>query len=300
MPSLIGQTLINRQLPGKRQILGAAKNLIKDAVKNPVKAFKEGLARDRLANRAYTAATGQTRGQATKAVVSAIGRGAYRGGGKDLLVNTGGLAGSIAGGNVGGKLGSLGGDWLGAAAARKALDHTEAVVAASKIRNNPKFRQQPLAVRTKILAKRARGFARASDKRFGSELKQDTVGWGIGNASADALQAAGSHVPLQGGMTAMATVKPVMRGYGVSRRLAMRGLPLRRSAGAGALVTARGTARGLNPAPKIRRGWTRERRMYNSVNSELQRRLPSVPTGVNFKSSRRLVTFKQGAVYYSY
>ncbi|MEA5503654.1 hypothetical protein VB735_11150 [Halotia wernerae UHCC 0503] len=50
-------------------------------------------------------------------------------------------------------------------------------------------------------------------------MKQDTVGWGIGNASASGLQSVGSHVPLQGGFTAMATVKPVMTGVKVTRRL---------------------------------------------------------------------------------
>lgn len=48
MTTLLGRILINRQLPGKREILQSAGNGIKSFVKNPVKAVKSGLARDKL------------------------------------------------------------------------------------------------------------------------------------------------------------------------------------------------------------------------------------------------------------
>ena len=40
--------------------------------------------------------TGKTRGQTVRQLGSAIAKGVYKGGGKDLAVNTGGFAGSVA------------------------------------------------------------------------------------------------------------------------------------------------------------------------------------------------------------
>ena len=79
-------------------------------LKNPKKAIKEGLARDKLAVNTIKSVTGKTRGQTVRQLGSAIAKGVYKGGGKDLAVNTGGFAGSVAG-SGGGKLGQLAGDW---------------------------------------------------------------------------------------------------------------------------------------------------------------------------------------------
>lgn len=270
--TLIGRLLKNKTLPGKKEILKSAGNLAKDFIRNSKKAIQDGLARDRLANTAMKAVTGQTRGQATKQLVSSVAKGVYKGGGKDLAVNTGGLAGSLAG-SAGGKLGSLAGDWGGAAIARKALDDTEAVVRASKITKSNRFKNLPANKKVELLRRKTVKEAKKNAPSFKKELKQDTIGWAIGNSSADTLSAAGSRVPLQGGMVAMGTVPSAFKGVRVAART--------KSSKLGALSAKRDLAKKLNLKRVVRKGWSREDIMRNSVNRELQK-LPTLPQNVSF------------------
>lgn len=108
--TLLGRMLKNKALPGKKEILSSVGNAAKELLKNPKKAIKDGLTRDKLAVSAMKTVTGKTRGQTVRQLGSAIAKGVYKGGGKDLAVNTGGFAGSVAG-SGGGKLGQLAGDW---------------------------------------------------------------------------------------------------------------------------------------------------------------------------------------------
>jgi len=285
MPSLIGKILINRQLPGKKELLGGIGTAIKSTLRNPIKAFRDGIARDKLAVSTYKGLTGQGRKQAAGALLKNMGHGAYVGGGKDLLVNTGGLVGSKLG-SAGGKIPELAGDWAGAAAARKALDGTEAIVKARKIRANPTFLKQPKNVQAGILRKRTMGYARAGQKSFKKELASDTVGWGIGNSSADALTAAGVRIPFKGAAVAMGTAPSVIKGIKVGKRVARQtGMPKIEAIGTGVrkgiLSTNRSIGRSLNPAKTIKTGILREQRMTSSINKNLQK-LPKLPAGTNF------------------
>lgn len=270
--TLIGRLLKSKALPGKKEILRSVGNLAKDTLKNPVKALRNGLARDRLANTAMRAATGKTRGQATKQLGSALAKGIYKGGGKDLAVNVGGAAGSIAG-SAGGKVGQLAGDWGGAAVTRKALDDSEALIRASKITKSNRFKNQPLPTKAKLLVRRTLKEAKKNAPGYKKELKQDTTGWAIGNSSADALKSVGSSVPLQGGMVAMGSVPSVMKGTKVALRT--------KSAKKGLLSTKRSLQKKLSVKRAIKKGLSREDKMYRSVNNELSK-LPTLPSGLSF------------------
>jgi hypothetical protein len=302
--TIIGRTLTNRQLPGKREILQSASNGIKSFVKNPIQAVKSGLARDKLAVQKWGYHTGQTRGQTAINLGKSIASGVYKGGGKDMLVNTGGLIGSIKGAAIGGKIGSLAGDWAGAATARKGLDDLEATRNAFKIRNNPNFQKQPLNVKARILSKRASGYAKANKKGFNSELKQDTIGWGIGNSSADVLATTAPSIPFKGAAVAMGTTKPVYKGFRVAKKIATTNTPkigrvkaLGTGITKGVTSTGRTLRRNLNPARAVKTGLNREKTMYNSVNNSLSK-LPRVPAGVSFSSSYLLCDFNVSTTKY--
>jgi hypothetical protein len=221
-----------------------------------------------------------------------------------MLVNTGGLIGSIKGAAIGGKIGSLAGDWAGAATARKGLDDLEATRNAFKIRNNPNFQKQPLNVKARILSKRASGYAKANKKGFNSELKQDTIGWGIGNSSADVLATTAPSIPFKGAAVAMGTTKPVYKGFRVAKKIATTNTPkigrvkaLGTGITKGVTSTGRTLRRNLNPARAVKTGLNREKTMYNSVNNSLSK-LPRVPAGVSFSSSYLLCDFNVSTTKY--
>lgn len=234
--------------------------------------------RDKLANSVMKSATGQTRGQTVKQLGGLAAKGIYKGGGKDLAVNVGGLTGSIAG-SAGGKVGQLAGDWGGAAVTRKALDDTEALVRASKITKNSKFKSLPPTKKAELLRRKVVKEAKSNASGFKKELKQDSIGWAIGNSSADALKTAGSSVPLQGGMVAIGTVPSVYKGAKVAVRT--------KSATKGLLSTKRDLTKKLSVKRAIKRGFGREDRMRTSINNELQK-LPTLPKGVNFSFSTNI------------
>lgn len=281
MPTLIGKTLINKSLPGKKEILQSTGRAIVDILRNPVNAIREGIARDKLAVQTYKNLTGHSRTKAAKILTNIISKGVYKGGGKDLIVNTGGVAGSIAGANIGGKLGSLGGDWLGAATTRKALDDTEALHKALKIRNNPAFKRLSAKNKLDIVRKRLIGFAKKNSKSFNEELKKDSIGWVIGNSSADTLRAVGSKIPLQGGAIAIGTVPSVHKGIKIGvKRGRKKGWKKGIDFGIGSVK--RNLQKTYNIKRQISKSLNREKRMVDSVNKELQK-LPNLPSGTNFK-----------------
>lgn len=286
MSTLLGRLIKNKALPGKKEILKSAGNLAKEIIKNPKKAFQDGLARDRLANQAMKAATGQSRMDTTKQVASMVTKGAYKGGGKDLAVNMGGLTGSIAG-SAGGKVGQLAGDWAGAATARKALDDTEALVRASKVTKSSHFKKLSAGKKAELVRRRAVKEAKKNAPGFKKELKQDSIGWAIGNSSADTLKSIGSNVPLQGGMVAIGSVPSVYKGARVAART--------RNAKLGAISAKRDLARKLNVKRAIKRGLGREERMRNSINKELQQ-LPNIPKNVSFYLKPRITYFRQSLI----
>lgn len=286
MVSLIGEVLINRALPSRQRIAAGAGKFLKDVAKKPIQTIKTGIARDRAAVNLMRSSTGITRRQAVTNMFPALVEGAYKGGGKDLLVNTGGVVGSAVGGS-GGVAGSLVGDWIGARVARKALDDTEAVGKALKIRSNPNFQKLSPMQRANIVRRRAQGFARGNLK---NELLEDTTGWGIGNGAAMGLSSLGVGVPLKGAAVAIGTSDNAVKGINAGRRYVRRtGSVL---GGVRASVVA--TGRGLRRKYSVNRALGREQKMYDSVNDTLQRRLPQLPAGVDFnRSTSFLADFSQ-------
>ena len=122
---------------------------------------------------------------------------------KDLAINTVGTAASVAGKSVAGPIGSYVGDLAGAKVARKVVNKGYADVSAWKQR---KKGATPADVR-KAAGKKYKTLNKLDKKR--NENTKDVVGWGIGNASADLLQAAGVSIPLQGAAVAMRTTDSV-------------------------------------------------------------------------------------------
>lgn len=274
MASLLGQVLINRSLPSKKRILQSAGNFLKDVKTKPIQTIRQGIANDRAAVNLMKAGTGMGRMKAVANVAPALAEGFYRGGGKDMLVNVGGVVGSSVGGQAG-VTGALAGDWLGARVARKALDDGEAFGKALKIRTNPNFQKLPFQQKADIVRRRAQGFARGNIK---NELLEDTTGWGIGNGAALGLSATGMNVPLQGAAVAMGTSNDVVRGIRSGNRFARR----TGSALGGVRASAASTARGLRRRYSVSRGLAKEQRMYDSVNNSLRNRLPQLPPGLDF------------------
>ena len=280
MPSLIGKILINKALPSKREILGSVGKLVKDTVKNPKKIIKDGLARDKAAVALYKSLTGKGRLETAKEVVIKASKGAYKGGGKDLMVNTGGAVGSVIGAANAGVVGKLGGDYVGAGIARRALDDIEAVGGAIGDLKK-EWRKMSWYRKGKLVQRRSMERAKLKRKNAIPEYKKDAIGWGIGNSSAEALQSAGSHIPLQGGIVAMNTVEPIYKGLKVAKRLS-KSNSTKDSLRKGMVVTGRNLRKTTSVKRRIKKGNAREKVMYDSVNKELQT-LPTLPKGTNFK-----------------
>lgn len=288
MASLIGKILINKALPNKREILGSVGKLIKETVKNPKKAIKEGIARDKAANAIYKGLTGKGRLQAAKEVVIKASKGAYKGGGKDLVINTVGAGASALGGSTAGVVGKLGGDYIGARVARRALDDAESVVSAIKQVSKEKGLKLSWLRDGKVVHRRAVAIAKMKRRLNTPEYHKDAIGWGIGNASAEGLQKAGSHIPLQGGIVAMNSVDAAYKGIKVGKRISKRNTP-KQTAYKATIVTSRRLKKNLNINRKIRKGVEREKVMYDSINKELQT-LPDLPKGINFKRNIKLLS----------
>ncbi len=274
MPSLLGSVLINRKLPGRQKIVESVGNVAKKIVKNPIKTVKDGIARDRAAVGLMKASTGMGRTQAIRQLAPALSEGVYKAGGKDLLVNTGGFAGSVVGSPLG-AVGALAGDWLGARGARRILNNREIKNNANKIRTNLNFQRLSNQQQADILRKRRLGFG----KKFANEqLLDDTVGWGIGNGAATGLGAMGVGIPLKGAAVAIPTSADVVKGIRTGNRFARRtGDKMRGVAASGV-----SSVRNLRRRYSIRRGLNREQQAFDTINNTLERRLPQLPPGVDF------------------
>lgn len=281
--TILGRLIKTKTLPSNSEILGSVGNLLKKAKINPVKAIKDGIARDKYAIEAMKSATGMTRKQVATQLGTALAKGVYKGGGKDLAVNTGGLLGSI-GGKAGGLTGQLAGDWGGAAITRKALDDTEALTRtikqAKKYNKNSHYQALPSVKKAEVLRRTLIKQANQTKTRFKEDIKNDTLGWAIGNASAETLKAAGSNVPLQGGTIALGTMPSIKRGIKVAKRT--------QNIHKGNVAAVRDLNRRYNIKRKINEGFDRENKMRESINKQLQK-LPTLPPHVNFKYFNTLI-----------
>ena len=180
-----------KKLPNKIQLLKAV-------ITNPVTTGKVLYGIDKAAVKRGKILTGKNRwGQAA----GHLGRSEIA---KDLVVNSGGYLGSVAGASIGGPIGQLAGDNLGAVGTRKLTNQVYARHRAKK-RLGPGASKEQIAHRQKRYNKALERL----DKRKANNLS-DQIGWGIGNSSAAALTAVGVNVPLKGGAVAMRTVPSIV------------------------------------------------------------------------------------------
>ena len=136
--------------------------------------------------------------------------------GPDMIVNTGGLVGSVVGQSVAGVPGALIGDLVGAAAVRQVVTISQAVLSAKE-----KLRSQEEAnLRSKVDQLRELGRATLSEfndpdfqRRYMNDLTGDVGGWSIGNTAAIVgnLIPGVANIPMKGALVAMAAVPKVQK-----------------------------------------------------------------------------------------
>lgn len=272
--SLIGSTIINRKIPERSQILQSTGKFLKRFIANPIKETQQGLARDRIAVGTMKRFTGLGR----LGVAGRLGR-SIKDPAKDMVVNAGGLAGSIAGSPLG-SVGSLAGDYLGAYAMRRGIDDIGSVAKAVK-----ETRAMPLGERLRQVYKRSKQYSKQTAMQQKPEYHKDTIGWGIGNASASALSKI--PVPLKGAAVAMPTVSPVYSGI-------QHGLNIYNKTGNAKGAVKQGSAntvRKLKRNISLKAGNTQERYVRRKINRQLQTNIPKLPEGTVFKSKCITATF---------
>ena len=243
--NLLTRTLYKKQLPGKREILRGAKKLAVDFVRNPIKITREGLERDRIANRIANLHGYSRWGLVGKGVHTA------RKPIKELAINTGGLIGSHMGA-AGGIAGELAGDWMGSYLTRRSIDDAASLTSAIKESvNSPAWRQKGVVGKFQdIHNKTTNDILEKAAKD--SSMFDDTVGWGVGNTVA----AVPVPIPLKGAAAAMTYGEDV--GQGIKK--AMSGIPVKQA--------ARETWDSMKS--KLPKAWEAESQFYNEVNSKLQ------------------------------
>jgi hypothetical protein len=212
----VGKTLITDELPSSKELIEVGQSAIGDFFKNPVQAVKDGIKREQSARDAYKLAFGkdaptkmQVTGKAMKAAGKKLKSVLLT---EDMLVNSAGFLGSVAGGATAGPAGMLAGDLGGALAVRKIVELNKAANAAqSKLDHDAAFSSASAISKIKIKGKATLSEMKTSQMQqaIEKELVGDTAGWAIGNASAAALQPF-IGIPLKGAAVAIATVPTIV------------------------------------------------------------------------------------------
>jgi hypothetical protein len=135
--SLIGAALIDGDLPGPIDALGAVGTSLKNLFPNPVKAIREGLERDKAAIKELYEKTGMTRKDAIRQLATTT----YQGGVKDALIISGAGLGGKTGAGLYGIPGALAGGVAGARLSRKGLDDFELTVKVALEMQDPRIKR---------------------------------------------------------------------------------------------------------------------------------------------------------------
>jgi len=216
------KTLKTEGLPSRLEVARAMGTATKEFLRNPVKALKEGTQREIAVREAIKVQTGIIVPSQT-AILKKAGqkmttfvKGFVKKNAEEGVVNTAGLAGSIAGGAVAGPIGALAGDLAGAVATRKAITDYKALQRAkSKLADDEAFKSAGALSKLKILG--AATLAELKTPEMQREIEDnatgDVAGWAIGNASAVALTAMGVNIPLKGAAVAIATTPSVVKAH---------------------------------------------------------------------------------------
>lgn len=252
--NLLSETLINKRIPSRQRIAESAGRIAKDLLRDPVATVKQGLQRDYAANQ-LAARLGSGRSKITKSVISSFKEPI-----KDLAVNIGGFAGSMALGSMG-LPAQLAGDFGGAFITRRAIDDIQTTREVFKeLKGMDSWRKQSLLSKTTSLVNTTG--QRIIDKynQTPMPLLDDTVGWAVGNSVAESLPLP---VPLKGAGVALAYAPTLADGV----RELMSGTPLNQ--------VASNTKRALEERTEqlFKQGSTRELAARQKFNSQLEQAL---------------------------
>lgn len=252
--NLLNETLINKRIPSRQRIAESAGRMAKDLLSNPIATVKQGLQRDYAANQ-LAARLGSGRSKITKSVISSFKEPI-----KDLAVNIGGFAGSMALGSMG-LPAQLAGDFGGAFITRRAIDDIQTTREVFKeLKGMDSWRKQSLLSKTTSLVNTTG--QRIIDKynQTPMPLLDDTVGWAVGNSVAESLPLP---VPLKGAGVALAYAPTLTDGV----RELMSGTPLNQ--------VASNTKRALGERTEqlFKQGSTRELAARQKFNSQLEQAL---------------------------
>ena len=252
--NLLNETLINRRLPSRQRIAESAGRMAKDLLSNPISTVKQGLQRDYAANQLATR-LGSSRLKITKSVISS-----FKDPIKDLAVNIGGFAGSVALGSMG-LPSRLVGDFGGAFITRRAIDDIQTTREVFKeLKGLNSWREQNLLGKTTSLVNTTG--QRIIDKynQVPMPLLDDTVGWAVGNTVAESLPLP---LPLKGAGVALAYAPTLTNGV----RELMSGTPLNQVA----FNTRKALKERTNQV--FKQGSTRELAARQKFNNQLEQAL---------------------------
>ena len=252
--NLLNETLINKRIPSRQRIAESAGRMAKDLLRNPIATVKQGLQRDYAANQLATR-LGSGRSKITKSVISSFKEPI-----KDLAVNIGGFAGSMALGSMG-LPAQLAGDFGGAFITRRAIDDIQTTREVFKeLKGMDSWRKRNLLDKATSLVNTTS--QRIIDKynQAPMPLLDDTVGWAVGNSVAESLPLP---IPLKGAGVALAYAPTLTNGV----RELMSGTPLNQ--------VASNTKRALGERTEqlFKQGSTRELAARQKFNSQLEQAL---------------------------
>jgi hypothetical protein len=243
---------------------------MRDFFANPGETIKRGWARERAFREAYKLSSGRVAPTKVQAVTSLAQKSTegvaklLKDNAEDLIVNTGGLAGSIVGGAATGGLGGqLAGDLAGAGVARKGvMDFRATKEAYRTLSATEEFKSASLIHRMKAVRDEALKNLTRQSGRNEIDIANDAAGWVVGNTTANvsgALVPSISGIPLKGAAVAMITSPKTEKAY---RRL---------KAGENAGVVAKDLAKDVAGIPKeaINAGNAREAQVRAQVKQQI-------------------------------
>ncbi len=213
--NLFVQIFHKEEIPSREEIKEEILIQAKAFAQDPTGYIKRGKSRELIAKNIYESLTGQAIPSKKEICQTALKYTCKSETAKDLVVNAGGLTGSIVGSTFG-LPGQLIGDLTGAVFTRKVFNDTEATIQAHKSLSSEQEYQD-----ANLFGKLAKVFNQAKEILKSSEVKEkdkknalaDTTGWVIGNSVAEGLNntiPAISGIPLKGAAVALPTVPMVV------------------------------------------------------------------------------------------
>lgn len=276
LAGLARKTLEAGEIPSRGDIAAAAGVLAKDFIKNPLGFIREGNQREKLVRRVLRAAGVEVPSKpeiAIKAFKKASQKLAKYAKNnpqavEDLIVNTGGLAGSVAGAVTAGPVGQIAGDLSGALAVRKGFtDYKALQIARQKLRADQAFKSANILQKLKML--KGQTLAELKDAKLQEAIRDnrigDVSGWAIGNAVANSLSGVPvlGAIPFKGALAAMPSAPEVVE---AARRI-RQGEEL-----TGVVESSLDRIAGV-PRRAIRAGNRREARLRAKLNQNIRDRL---------------------------